>query len=166
MTRRPYSLPSLANAVGELDGCIVLRRGATWTLSRMDVVVFIQTHSGQVIGALCTFLIPRTWLTQQPLVYCHEYWFRRGDADWHSYSDGGLCWELHDRWFHHLSAVKRRLSDHAFSTHAAEYLMNSVRSLLQRHVVGHELALVDWPTEWECWAHGDTALKQYYNLAQ
>lgn len=129
--------------------------------TQVNGVIFITQSDGIRLGVLCSFEVHEQWHVVQPRVWCYEPWFRRGNIDWHSYQDGSLCWELDDQWRVHLRQAAEELTATDLATHAAEYLLNSTRSLLQRHLTGHQLGLVEWPREWECWAHGNAGRKQF-----
>lgn len=146
-------------------GYLVLRSSHTWKINRHESVVFIS-DADCTLGALCTFHMPNAWLSDSPEVWCYENWFRRGNLDWHAYSDGKLCWDLDLRWRVHLKSLASVLSREQFAQHAAEYLLNSVRSLLTRHLTGYKLGLKEWPKEWLQWSHGTAALTEFTRPSQ
>lgn len=160
-------LPSLADALQATPGCMFQAAVQASGNTRMEGVVFIASRpDGVNTGVLCSVVIHPRWDLIPPQVWCHESWFRRGNADWHSYRDGGLCWELADRWRAHLANLLYLVPITTITRHAAEYLLNSVRSLLERHLTGHRLGLVEWPPEWKYWAHGDAGLRQFLQSAK
>src|SRR5213078_764097 len=55
--------------------------------------------------ATCRFIIGPDWLEQLPYVACDESWVTRGNADWHTYADGSLCFEFDERWRDELTCV-------------------------------------------------------------
>lgn len=153
-------LAPLSEPISGQPGYRVLRSFYTWEASWHESVV-ILVDADCTLGALCTLHLPERWLSHPPTVWCHESWFRRGNIDWHAYSDGSLCWDLDQRWRVHLRCLARVLTREQLARHAAEYLLNSVRSLLTRHLTGHKLGLTEWPKEWLQWSHGRAALIEF-----
>lgn len=98
------------------------------------------------------------WPDAPPKVWCFESWIRR-DIDWHVYPDGGLCWCLDAEW-KDLQGWRGKSRD-AIATDGLRWLFKAVDLMLVRHLVGHYRKLVEWPDEWNAWAHGDTGVAQY-----
>lgn len=93
-----------------------------------------------------------------PLVYCDEKWVRR-DIDWHVFSDGCLCWTLPRLWrdLHCWRGKPRRL----IAVEGSELLIESVRSLLTRHLLGTMQNKGEWPNAWGQWSHGREGANEY-----
>lgn len=155
-----FDLASLDEPLSSLSDYRVLRSYKGETASRHESVICIA-DADDALGVLCTVHLPVDWLTKPPKVWCHEGWFRRGNIDWHAYSDGSLCWDLHLRWYFHLESLMKVMTREQLALHAAEYLLNSVRSLLLRHFTGYKLGLKSWPSEWLQWSHGNAGVAEY-----
>lgn len=112
------------------------------------------------LEARCEFRFAHSWRCNAPDVWCFEPWLRR-DGDWHVYRDGRICWILEKEWQDTLAAISR---DHGLldvSRFAAFWCCRNTRWLLARHQYGSEFGLVQWPSNWPEWRHGDVALADY-----
>lgn len=104
--------------------------------------------------AFCEFNVNHEWLWRIPEVSCKESWIRKGVADWHVFSDGRLCFEYDARWRQELSAIAKCYTFGQTADFAVEWLLNSTRSLLNRHLFASRNDLVIWSKQWDFWAHG------------
>lgn len=118
-------------------------------------------------AALCTFEVDHTWTEIPPRVICHEPWIKRGDPDWHIHYDGELCFELPIRWKRQVTEIVELHTDGTAAEYACNWLLNSARSLLSRHLFASRNAIARWPTAWEYWAHQRPAAEaQYWSMAE
>lgn len=93
-----------------------------------------------------------------PSVWCREPWMRTG-PDWHNSNTCGLCWVLGKAWCDVMSwEGKRALS---VIQEGRNWLLNDVRSLIDRHYIASLEGLTSWPEEWPFWAHGDAGVREY-----
>jgi len=113
--------------------------------------------------ATCRFIIGPGWQEQLPYVACDESWVTRGNADWHTYPDGSLCFEFDERWRDELTIVAAEDGLGPAAEFAKTWCLRSTRCLLWRHLVAHRAGMKKWPKAWESWSHGRVdAHEQYY----
>jgi hypothetical protein len=110
--------------------------------------------------ARCTFHVCWRWITEIPVVTCNEGWLIRKPPDWHVGYDGRLCFEFGERWTQDLTSIADELTLGLTADYACAWLLNSVRSLLQRHLFASREKIVDWPAAWDGWAHGECAARK------
>jgi hypothetical protein len=112
--------------------------------------------------ANCIFQINYDWLYKIPVVACTESWLTRKPPDWHVSKDGQLCFEFNMRWEGKLSAMEAEYTSGLTAEYAAKWLLNSTRSLLQRHLFAFRNGITIWPKVWNYWAHGQGEAEQEY----
>lgn len=119
-------------------------------------------------AALCTFVIPVAWKKKLPSVWCRERWRREPlsdgipDADWHVFGDGSLCYELPHRWQDKIPEAERVGGTPAALALAEDWMLNSVRWLLYRHLEAFRRKLARWDNErWPAWGHGYDGPREY-----
>ena len=96
-----------------------------------------------------------------PMVYCPAPWLKSG-MDWHTGSDGWLCWGLPQQWRDKISALeKQNVSYQVLMKYAATWCIDSVISLLCRQWYAYRNELTEWPPEWKYWDHGQKGVLQY-----
>ena len=111
--------------------------------------------------AACRFVIGPDWLEQLPYVACDEPWVIRGDADWHTYTNGSLCFEFEERWRDELAIVAAADGLGPAAEFARIWCLNSTRCLLWKHLAASRARMKEWPREWDSWSHGPAAHQQY-----
>ena len=112
--------------------------------------------------ALCIFRINAQWPWQTPDVICCEDWIKKGIPDWHINTDGNLCFEFSKKWMNELPPMVDEYSLGLTSEYASTWLVNSSRSLLNRHLFAFRNGIKDWPKAWDFWAHDkEMALRQF-----
>lgn len=102
-----------------------------------------------------------------PKVFCDAPWIRR-EIDWHfvppgcGHKRGHFCWVLAPEWedYFHTGPgagcpLEMRTQD------AAIWLVSAMALMLDRHRVGTELGLMDWPETWLDYSHGAKGLREY-----
>lgn len=104
--------------------------------------------------AFCVFEVNHEWLWRIPEVTCKESWITKGLADWHIGSDGRLCFEYDERWRQELASMVKCHTFGQTADYAVEWLINSTRSLLNRHLFASRNGLTVWSKQWDFWAHG------------
>lgn len=111
--------------------------------------------------ALCIFSVPFNWIENIPTVSCLESWITK-DRDWHISPKGQLCFELNVKWETELPKLADDYSFGPTADYATEWLLNSTRSLLNRHLFAHRNGIKEWPKpDWDAWAHGKEARETY-----
>lgn len=96
-----------------------------------------------------------------PLVYCPAPWLKSG-MDWHTGSNGWLCWGLPQQWLDTISALeKQNVAYHALMEYASAWCMDSVITLLCQQWYAYRNELTQWPPEWKYWDHGQKGVLQY-----
>lgn len=100
-----------------------------------------------------------TWCLECPRVWARVNWLcptsrqkNQNLSDWHRYRDNELCWCYPPTWIKVLDRVDT--CDKAIS--AAEFMVESVRVLLNYHFTAYTLGLADWQKEWDFAPHGYT----------
>jgi hypothetical protein len=112
--------------------------------------------------AACSFKVGHNWLWEMPEIVCSEPWIIRGQADWHINANGEMCSEFDVKWQKHLAELVERYTYGLTAEYATEWLVNSTRSLLQRHLVAYRTGLTEWADDWDFWAHArDVAERQF-----
>lgn len=111
--------------------------------------------------AVCSFKVRNYWPEVIPDIVCNEPWLRRG-KEWHINSDGDVCSEFGLKWRDELAVLIEQHTHGLAAEYAAEWLVNSTRSLLQRHLVAHRHGLTKWAAEWDFWAHDWESAKRQY----
>jgi hypothetical protein len=113
--------------------------------------------------AQCRFEIDRTWKVQPPRVWCSSPWVRRdSNWSWHASSEGELCYECDQRWQDDIGAVIANAELLSASDFAAEWILNSVRALLRKHLFAARHGLTEWQDEWPDWSHDPNRMKTQY----
>lgn len=119
--------------------------------------------------ALCTFVIPVTWRQGQPFVWCREPWRKLAlpggitNADWHVLGNGSLCYELLHRWRDEIAATELTSGTPATIALAEDWMLNSVRWLLYRHLEAFRRNLARWDNErWPAWGHYHHGPHEYF----
>jgi len=111
--------------------------------------------------ASVTVTVPKMWRKCSPWVQCHESWFRKGNLDWHAYSDGGLCYIHNHEWADALEIIERECGEVALLPLGAALTAQLSVQLLERHLVGYRQKLKAWPTTWLAWGHGHEGTEEY-----
>lgn len=97
-----------------------------------------------------------------PIIVCEEFWIRK-KAAWHyeKWSDelGTLCWIHPEEWKLAQSDFLKR--DKLVIEEGAAWLINRVRSLLEKHWQGYQLGIENWLPEWTEWQHGRIGDEQF-----
>ena len=121
--------------------------------------------------ALCTFVVPLSWRQRQPLVWCREPWRKLPlpggvcNAEWHVLGNGSLCYELPHRWQDEIAAAERIGGAALVVELAGEWVLNSVRWLLYRHLEAFRHNLPRWENErWPAWGHYHHGLREYLQM--
>jgi hypothetical protein len=104
--------------------------------------------------ALCTFEVSPDWVVRAPTVICHERWLIRKLPEWHANIDGAICFEFSLNWEQELLMMVDRHTHGPAAEYAAAWLVNSTRSLLNRHLFASRNGLTAWPKAWDFWPHG------------
>lgn len=104
--------------------------------------------------ARCDFVISSQWVRKIPTVVCHEPWLTRKLPEWHADADGKLCYEFDLRWERELSLMVEQFTLGLTADYASKWLLNSTRSLLNRHLFASRHNIANWPARWDFWAHG------------
>jgi len=151
----------LINLHRRFDSAILISRESHVELR--GILSFTTVISKRLRQAQCQVLIRRDWIERQPDVLTTEEWVRR-DMDWHSYKNGGLCWELALHWKERLHAELVQRDIASVSDFASEWLINSVKGLLAKHFIGQRLAMESWHNEWPQWRHGEAGVRQYQRI--
>lgn len=121
------------------------------------------SKSSPLFHVLVTIIVVTEWPSRIPIVLCHERWIKKSSQSWHTYRGDQLCIDLDERWANQIHLAAHVLPQNKVPMYAAEYLINSTCSLIQRHRIGFELALPTWPSTWDDWPHGPAGAEQYYN---
>ena len=129
-------------------------------LSRDASVSGLIEHSGMQSRIVVTYM--DTPLKLAPAVDCHEPWIRRSPT-WHYENHNHcFCWVLQQEWARHFKEryeagepVGHLCSD------AATWLVEAMRYVLGRHLIGHQTGMFEWPKEWEDYSHGEDGVKEY-----
>lgn len=108
----------------------------------------------------CLIIATRNIFTQMPRVFCLEPWMR-DNPDWHAFKQGLLCFENELRWVDRLSKLKQEIGPAGTAIMAADWLVNSVASLVSRHYFADQLGITNWSEKWEAWDHGDSGISEY-----
>lgn len=103
--------------------------------------------------AECIFRIDSQWLSRIPEVVCLEPWVTRKIPEWHVYDDGRLCFEFNLKWEQELPAMVDQYTFGLTASYAAQWLTNSCRWLLNRHLFASRNGIRTWPKSWDYWAH-------------
>jgi len=115
------------------------------------------------VAASCRFTITPDWLSELPYVAADDPWVIRGNADWHTYPDGSLCFEFDERWSDVISDIATLEGLGVAAEFAKTWCLRSTRWLLWKHLVAHREGIVVWPKEWKFWPHGRAAARQRYS---
>ena len=122
-------------------------------------------------AALCTFVVPMAWRRIQPLVWCRERWRKLPlpgggcNAEWHVLGQGNLCYELQHRWQDKISAAELAGGSGAAVELAGDWVLNSVRWLLYRHLEAFRRDLPRWENaQWPAWRHYERGPRQYRQM--
>ena len=110
--------------------------------------------------ARCAFKVDSQWVQKTPEVICLEPWIIRGLADWHIDENGRLCYEFDLNWEQELSAMVEQYTLGLTADYATQWLLNSTRSLLRRHLFASRNGITTWPKSWDFWPHERTAAEQ------
>lgn len=123
--------------------------------------------------ALCTFVIPVVWKKRLPSVWCREPWRKHPlpggltNAEWHVLSDGSLCYELPHRWRDKIPEAEQAGGTPAAIALAQDWILNSVRWLLYRHLEAFRHNLTYWDNErWPAWGHGYEGPREYFKIKE
>ncbi len=123
--------------------------------------------------ALCSFVIPMTWRQTQPLVWCRESWRKLAlpggidNAEWHVLGNGSLCYELPHRWRDEVAATKLAHGTPTAIALAEDWMLNSVRWLLYRHLEAFRRNLTRWDSErWPAWGHYHHGPREYFLMKE
>jgi len=114
--------------------------------------------------ALCAFDVDFQWLRRMPRVTCQESWVKQGQPDWHVDKNGGLCFEFTLHWMQELTAMIETYSIGPTADYAVAWLLNSSRSLLNRHLFAFRNGIQQWPRGWTFWPHGVEPATREYEL--
>ena len=120
--------------------------------------------------ALCTFIVPLAWRQIHPLVWCREPWRKLPlpggvcNAEWHVLGQGNLCYELQHRWQDEISAATLAGGSDAAVELAGDWVLNSVRWLLYRHLEAFRRNLSHWDSQWLAWRHYERGPRQYLQM--
>jgi hypothetical protein len=98
------------------------------------------------------------------MIRCLERWVRP-ELDWHAGPDGTLCYVLDDEWRDRMHKVSEHLRDE-LADYAVEYCLRNTRWLLYRHYVGFLTKILEWPSAWPAWQHGEAGRRQYRRETQ
>lgn len=101
-------------------------------------------------------MIPKEWWKNPPIVKCFEPWVRR-DIDWHIYQSGELCWVYGPQWTSWLKDYDAIAGLPPRSRFATDWMLRNVRHLLSCHRAALDLQILEWPSQWQQYAHGSDA---------
>lgn len=122
----------------------------------VDATVMLSSAPARI-----TLTIPYDWRIRTPCVQCHESWFRRGNLDWHSFSDAGLCYIHWQEWRDSLGVIEQECGEAALLPLGASLCAQLSMQLMERHLLAHRLKLRTWPNEWLSWSHGKKGTEEY-----
>jgi hypothetical protein len=104
--------------------------------------------------ALCVFDVNAQWVCKIPEVMCLEPWVTRKLPEWHADEYGRLCFEFNLNWERKLPVMVEHYTLGLTADYATKWLLNSTRSLLNRHLFAFRNGINAWPKCWDYWAHG------------
>lgn len=106
-------------------------------------------------------------LGNPPKVFCDATWVRR-DIDWHfvppgcGHKRGHFCWVLAPEWADYFEKGPGAGCPLGMRTQdAATWMVTSIALMLDRHKLGAELCLAEWPEAWLEYSHGPKGLREY-----
>jgi len=105
-------------------------------------------------SARCVLEISSRWAWEIPEVACVEPWLTRKMPEWHADENGRLCFEFKLKWEKELPAMVEQYGFGLIADYAATWLLNSTRSLLNRHLFAFRNGIKSWPKAWDYWPHG------------
>ena len=146
--------------VEKLDGCSKVVEGAN--PGRISITGVLPLHTeafGTTAMARCMFNILPDWMIKIPEVTCFEPWLTRKPPEWHVDRDGRLCLEFDAHWEQELTEIIDLYTAGLAADYAVSWLLNSTRSLLDRHLFAFRNGITSWPGAWTFWAHGAEAAK-------
>ncbi len=154
---------NLASAIREKLGSpgSLFQRPPGFRIGVRGMLALQDFAPGFTFGAVCSFIVPATWRQSLIKVFCHESWLRR-EIKWHVFRDGSLCYELDDRWKDGISAVEQEHGTADAVTFAAFWCLNGSQKLLEKHLLGHRLALRHWQHQWAEWPHTLNEARKLY----
>lgn len=92
-----------------------------------------------------------------PIVYCSEPWMKIG-PDWHN--GPPLCWALPDEWRDAMSWRRKPVA--SIYEQGIDWMVKSVRNLINRHYSAHLEGYDTWPEEWDYWGHFKEGVREYH----
>lgn len=116
-------------------------------------------------AALCRVIVDDQWIDKPPVVTCEESWIRKG-VSWHISPEGVLCWEYNEYWRNEVARVVELATHGQAAEFGTIWLVRSVRNLLNRHLFAYRTGIKEWRPEWNFWAHGRSAAKEYFDSIQ
>ena len=151
---------SMPHNFGERELSVVgMKLRAWWTSG----VLPLRAHgeNGTTMSRVSVVVRPE-WLEMPPTVTAHEPFIRR-EADWHAYVDGSLCYVLKDEWRDRLGKLMTKNAEDISLAmdYALTWMVAATDSLVTRHLLGARYGIVNWPPEWDAYAHGDEGVEEY-----
>jgi hypothetical protein len=98
-----------------------------------------------------------------PKVLCHESWMR-AEPDWHNSSRQGMCWVLPNEWRDAMNWKHKPIA--AIMSEGSQWLVSSVKLMVDRHYLASLERMEKWPSEWLAWSHYDEGVKEYRRLSR
>lgn len=110
--------------------------------------------------ALCVFRIDHQWAFKIPHVICLEPWITIKPPEWHIYADRRLCFEFDLNWQREMPLMVEQYTFGLAAEYGVTWMVNSSRSLLNRHLFAFRNGITVWPKSWDYWAHSVSEAKQ------
>lgn len=111
--------------------------------------------------AQCIIIVDDGWVQSPPVVICTEPWIILGEPNWHISSEGVLCWDYASHWKDSISTVLKAETHGNAAEFGSRWFLRSTRNLLNRHLLASRSGIKEWRKEWDYWAHGEAAAREY-----
>ncbi len=110
----------------------------------------------------CTIQVPENWQINRPLVWAEARWLKSG-INWHRFDrNGAICYALDKQWLDTINYLKNEFSFIDFSYIASQWLIDSVKLVLEAHLYAYKYDKHSWPDGFPGWDHDyKKALQQY-----